>query len=103
MTRLYEGLFEDSEFMKLRATFFGTRGRSLTWNSVYPFQPQSTGYVASRPQLEATAVYSLAEWKAGISDHAIELASKIMSSFGLRSPDVETMKKWIADLFARRF
>ena len=103
MTRLYEGLFEDSESMKLRATFFGTRGRSLTWNSVYPFQPQSTGYVANRPQLEATAFYSLAEWKAGISDHAIELASKIMSSFGLRSPDVETMKKWIADLFARRF
>lgn len=103
MTRLYEGLFEDSEFMKLRATFFGTRGRSLTWNNIYPFRPQSTGYVTNRPQLEATAYYSLAEWRAGISDHAIELASNIMSSFGLRSPDVETMKKWIADLFARRF
>jgi hypothetical protein len=103
MTRLYEGLFEDSEFMKLRATFFGTRGRSLTWNSIYPFRPQSTGYVANRPQLEATAFYSLAEWRAGTSDHAIELASNIMSSFGLRSPDVETMKKWITDLFNRRF
>jgi Putative DNA-binding domain len=105
MTRLYEELLDDSEVMNLRVIFFGTRNRSLIWDHIntYPFPPRSSHYITNRPQLEAIASYPLAEWRAGLSDHAIELAIGVMRKFDFDQPDVELMKTLVTNLFARRF
>jgi hypothetical protein len=105
MTRLYEELLDDSEVMSLRVIFLGTRNRALIWDHIntYPFPPRSSHYLTNRPELEATASYPLAEWRAGLSDHAIELATRVIKRFDFDQPDIELMKTLVANLFARQF
>jgi hypothetical protein len=59
--------------------------------------------VNGRPTLEARASNTLADWRAGLSDHAIELAVGVMKKFGFDQPDVPAMTTQIENLFARRF
>lgn len=103
MTRLYEDLLDDPDAIKLQVIFRGTRHRALIWdNTPYPFRPRTSPYVANRPQLEAIASHSLADWRAGLSDHAIQLAVGVMKEFGFDHPDIEQMKTQVSNLFARR-
>ena len=104
MTRLYEGLFDDTEYMYFRALFLGTRSRALVWTDrVFPSGIFQSQYVANRPNLEVTASRSLADWRAGIVDHAIRMATELMSGFGLERPNEEQMRTQISNLFGRRF
>ena len=103
MTRLYEGLLEDSEYMSFRALFLGTRNRALVWNDRgFPLGIYQSRYVANRPKLEVTASYPLADWRAGHVDHAIRMATELMHGFGLESPNEEQMRTQISNLFDRR-
>jgi hypothetical protein len=104
MTRLYEGLFDDTEYMYFRALFLGTRNRALVWTDrVFPSGIFQSQYVANRPNLEVTASRSLADWRAGIVDHAIRMATELMSGFSLERPNEEQMRTQISNLFGRRF
>jgi hypothetical protein len=103
MTRLYESLFDDTEMVTLRVTISGTRNRALIWdNNPYPLRPRTSPYIANKPELEVSASTSLADWRAGLVDHAIELAVSVMKGFHFDQPDREQMKSQIENLFARR-
>lgn len=103
MTRLYDGLFDDTEYMCFRALFLGTRGRALVWTDHgFPSGIYQSQYVANRPNLEVTASRPLADWRAGIVDHAIKMAAELMSGFGLEKPNEEHMRTQISNLFGRR-
>jgi hypothetical protein len=104
MTRLYEGLVDDTEFMCFRALFLGTRSRALVWTDRgFPSGIYQSQYIANRPNLEVTASHPLADWRAGIVDHAIRMATELMNSFGLENPNEEQMRTQISNLFGRRF
>ena len=104
MTRLYEGLIDDTEYMCFRAVFLGTRNRALVWaDRGFPSGVYQSQYVANRPNLEVTASLPLADWRAGNVDHAIRMATDLMMGFGLERPNEEQMRTQISNLFARRF
>ena len=104
MTRLYEGLIDDSEYIDYRAVFLGTRDRALVWTDRgFPSGTYESQYVANRPKLEITASRPLADWRAGKVDHAIRMASELMKGFGLEKPNEEKMRTQISNLFERRF
>jgi hypothetical protein len=103
MTRLYEGLLDDSEYMSFRATFLGTRNRALVWTDHgSPLGIYRSNYIANRPSLEVSASLPLAEWRAGNVDHAISMATELMNGFGLEKPNEEQMRTQISNLFERR-
>jgi len=103
MTRLYEGLFDDTEYMCFRALFLGTRSRALVWTDRgFPSGFHRSQYVANRPNLEVTASRPLADWRAGIVDYAIKMATELMNGFGLEGPNEEQMRTQISNLFGRR-
>jgi hypothetical protein len=58
LTRLYDGLFPDSDPITLMVTFLGTRDRLLTWREI-GFHHRA--YQANRPRIEVRATHSLAE------------------------------------------
>ncbi len=104
MTRLFEGLFDDSEYMTFCATFLGTRNRRLVWTDRgSPYGIYGSQYVANRPTLEAAASLPLADWRAGRVEHAIGMAKDLMKGFGLERPNEEQMRTQISNLFGRRF
>ncbi len=103
MTRLYEGLFDDSEYISFHSTFLGTRDRALVWNDRgFPSGFYASQYVANRPTLQLAASLPLAEWRAGNIDHAIRMATELMRGFGIENPNEQQMRTQISNLFARR-
>jgi hypothetical protein len=104
LTRLYEDLLSDSEMMRLQITLFGTRNRKLVWSDrSLPMRFLHSGHVANRPSLQVKVAYPLAEWRAGIVDHAISLAKQFLNGFGLENPNEVQMKTQIDNLLGRRF
>jgi hypothetical protein len=100
LTRLYEKLFPDTESISLKVTLFGTRGRLLTWNEI---GFRRSGYEANRPQIEVIATHPLADWRAGLEDHAVVLARNVFRYFQLENPDETRIRTQIQNLFQRRF
>jgi hypothetical protein len=100
LTRLYENLFPDTELISLKVKLFGTRGRLLTWGEIGFRHP---GYEANRPYFEVVATHSLAEWRAGLEDHAVVLARNIFRHFQFDNPDEVRIRTQIQNLFQRRF
>jgi Putative DNA-binding domain len=100
LTRLYEGLFDDTDPIKLTVTLFGTRGRSLVWNEI-GFVYRNV-YQANRPEIKVTATHTLAEWRAGLEDYAVELSREVFRSFQLDNPDESRVRTQIKNIFARR-
>jgi hypothetical protein len=99
LTRLYAHLLSDSDVVKLSLTIFGTRGRMLVWDNLQPVFWKN--YQANRPSILVEASNSLADWRAGIEDHSVELASRVFRYFQLESPDNQQMRKQIRRLFER--
>lgn len=100
LTRLYERLLDDTDSIKLTVTLFGTRGRSLVWNEI-GFTHRNA-YQADRPEIRVTATHTLAEWRAGLEDYAVELSRDVFRGFQLESPDESRIRTQIRKIFARR-
>jgi hypothetical protein len=100
MTRLYESLLTDGDVVTLGATFFGTRGRSLVWGhgGLFP-----TRYQANRPQIDVQMSHTLAQWRAGIEDHALQMTREALAFFQLDQPDINQLRTYIQNVFQRRF
>ena len=98
ITRLYDTLLPDSESISLLVTFFGTRKRALTWPEIgmYPGRFQ-----ANRPTIEIRNSFPLAEWKAGIEDHALGFSQKVFQQFQLENPDEVRIREQIQKIIRR--
>jgi hypothetical protein len=99
ITRLYETLLSDSEVVTLKVTFFGTRGRSLVLSDA-PF-PFLSGHQANRPEICAQESQTLADWRAGIEDHAVQMTRNVLVHFHLDQPDLARVRSYIRKLFER--
>lgn len=100
MTRLYESLLSDSDIVSLAVTLFGTRGRTLVWtNRGLPFP---TRYAANRPQISIQQSHTLADWRAGVEEYAIEMTCEALRYFQVESPDLAQLRTYIQNMFQRR-
>jgi hypothetical protein len=101
LTRLYEELLGSGDVITLDVTYWGTRGRGLVWNDRgFPF---GSSYVASRPEINIRRTQTLADWRAGLEDHAVQMARDVLVQFQLEQPDMGQLKTYIQNMFARRF
>jgi hypothetical protein len=99
MTRLYEELTPDTEGITLTINLSGTRGRILTRREI-GFHYQN--YKANRPTIEVSASHSLAEWRAGLEDHAVALSKRVFRYFQLNNPDESRIRTQVQNIFQRR-
>lgn len=99
LSRLYERLLSDSDLVTLSVTIHGTRGRTLYWQEKGFY---FSSYQANRPTIEARATHSLAEWRAGLEDHAIDLSRDVFRCFQLENPDETMMRTQIRNILQRR-
>ena len=103
LTRLYESLISDSEVISLSVTFFGTRDRSLVWRKIPAIPiPFSNSYQASRPELASSRSLTLAEWRIGIEDYAVQATKDILAGFHYPNPDLEEIRTYVQKLFQRK-
>lgn len=101
MTRLYDGLLEDVDVVTLDLRILGASGRRLT--SEETFSSVLFGECIARiPGVGVTRTLSLAEWRAGIVDHAVEISKQVFLRFNWDSPDVAQAARIAKNLLERR-
>lgn len=98
--RLYENLLSDSDAVTLDVTLFGTRGRGLVWDDLRP--SRASGFEANRPEISVRSTRTLADWRAGVEDIAIQLTREVLQRFQLENPDIGQLRGYIQKLFQRR-
>jgi len=103
LTRLYEGMAEDSDVISLVLALLGTQDRQLT-SGVYvtTAAPLYDHYICRIPEVTVKRRYSLAEWRAGIVDHALDIADEVYKRFNWMRPNLIAAKDAIERLFARK-
>jgi hypothetical protein len=100
-TRLYEGLLKDDENLSVVLRFLGTENRRLTTFDVGRARLWD-GYVCRIPQIEVEKRYSLADWRAGVVDHALSVAEYVYLRFNWEAPNLQAARQIIEKTFARK-
>jgi hypothetical protein len=100
LTRLYDTLLDDEELIHFRLTLVGTSNRLLvsTWPMTMPLLDQ---YVCRVPDVIAGGKYPLSDWRAGMIDHALEIAGEVYTRFNWLTPNLGAARTAIEKLFAR--
>jgi hypothetical protein len=99
-TRLYDGLLRDDEEFTIVVRLLGTQDRELT-----TFNPRKAcwgEYICRIPQIEVPRKMSMANWRAGVVDHAVDIAKDIFLRFNWDNPNLEATRETIEKMFARR-
>ncbi len=101
MTRLYDGLLEDVDALTLDLRILGSNGRRLTSDET--FNRLLFGeHIARIPEVTVARTLSLAEWRAGIVDHAVEISKQVFLRFNWDAPDVAQSARIAKNLLERR-
>lgn len=102
LTRLYDSLLADDDPVSMSLALTGTQDRLLV--STGPgFMPLWGDYTCRIPKLIAERSYPLAEWRAGVMDHAVEIVKDIYLRFNWLNPNLDAARSAIEKLFARRW
>jgi hypothetical protein len=102
LTRIYDGLLSDEDRVLLSLAVVGTQDRLLV--SSGPMAMALWGdYTCRIPEVFAKRTYPLADWRAGMIDHAIELAKDVYLRFNWLNPNLDAARGAIEKLFARRW
>jgi hypothetical protein len=99
LSRLYEGLLDPSEEVSLVWRLLGTQGRVLT-SSEFPLWAD---YTSRMPEIVIERQQPLADWRAGIVDHAVEVSNEVYLSFNWPNPGLAAARDAIQKMFERRF
>jgi hypothetical protein len=98
MIKLFENLLDPNEEMKVVIRVNGTQGRMLISDS----GPLSMQYISRTPSITFEKTRSLADWRAGLTDHALEITGFILERFNWLTPNLGTCKNAIEKMFSRR-
>lgn len=98
LANLYRSLLEPDDEIVLSFRLLGTDNRVLS----SPSRMLSGTYMAKIPEIQIERTHALAEWRAGVTDHALEISKEIFLRFNWPNPNMETARKLITDLFSRR-
>jgi hypothetical protein len=101
LTRLYDGLFPDTESIALNLRVINTEGRRLV-SSGQGVMPLWVPYVCRITEIALDRRFSLAEWRAAVVDHAVEMSREVYLRFNWLRPNVELARGAIQRMFARQ-
>ena len=101
LTRLYDGLFDDNEYMSMSLRLLNTDGRRLV-NSGHGFMPLRAAYTCRIPEINVERRFPLAEWRAAVVDHAVQIANEVYLRFNWARPNLELARSTIQRMFQRR-
>ncbi len=98
LSNLYQGLLADEEDVMLRLRLLDTEKRILKSP-----RPLSGTYECRIPEIVVERRHSLADWRAGVVDHAVEITNDIYVRFNWTNPNLAMTRDVIEKLFARRW
>jgi hypothetical protein len=101
LTRLYDGLFPDTESIALNLRVINTDGRRLV-NSGRGMMPLLAPYACRISEIGLDRRFSLAEWRAAVVDHATEMSREVYLRFNWLRPNIELAREAIQRMFARQ-
>ena len=101
LTKSYEGLLDDTELVKFYLRVLGTQGRQL--QTFDPNRgPLSMVYKSKLPEIRLHRVLPLAEWRAAIVEHAVEISKEAFLRFNWEQPSLGVIRQIIQKMFARQ-
>jgi hypothetical protein len=98
LVKLYDGQLDDTEDVMMRFTYTGIKDRKLDsltsrgFLDLYTCRIPEVTYVVQRP---------LADWKAGLLDHAASICRHVLVNFNWESPNVAECRKIAEKLLSR--
>jgi hypothetical protein len=100
LTRLYDSLLSDEDQVSLSLMLTGTQDRLLasTWPTTLPLWGD---HVSRIPTIVAARTYPLADWRAGMIEHAVEIANEIYLRFNWPNPNLGAARTAIEKTFSR--
>ena len=101
LTKLYENLLDDTEQVRFRLRVLGTDGRQLQTFDRGRL-PLLTSYRSKLSEICFDRVLPLAEWRAAIIDHAVEISKEVFLRFNWDRPNMAATREIIQRMFARQ-
>lgn len=101
LTKLYEGLLDDTEQVRFCLRVLGTKDRQL--KTFDPGRgPLSRAYVSKVPEIRFDRVLPLVEWRAAIVEHAVAMCKEVFLRFNWEQPNLGATQEIIQKMFARK-
>jgi hypothetical protein len=100
LTRLYDGLLDDVDEVSLMLALLGTEDRLLV-SSGPSSGPLFENYTCRISEIIVERRRPLADWRAGIVDHAVEIANEVYQRFNWPNPNLGAARTAIDKMFAR--
>ncbi len=101
LTKLYEGLVDDTDQVRFCLRVLGTNGRQLK-----TFDPGkgslSRAYISKVPEIRFDRVLPLVEWRAAIVENAVAICKEMFLRFNWEQPNLGATREIIQKMFARR-
>jgi len=99
LTRLYTELIAEDQAIAVVLRLLATNGRRLT--RLPPHMPLISLYESVIPEIVIEKRNSLAEWRAGLQDHTVDICKEIFLRFNWINANLELAKEIIHKLFTR--
>jgi hypothetical protein len=101
LTRLYEGTLEASDEVTLRFSLTDMNGRGLdSSNRARLMHPEM--WISHTETARFGSTHTLADWRAGLVDHALALCRYVFVRFDWQNPNLGESKKLIENMLSRR-
>ena len=101
LTKLYEGLLDDTEPVRFCLRVIGTKDRQL--KTFDPGRgPLSRAYISKMPEIRFDRVLPLVEWRAAIVENAVAICKEVFLRFNWEQPNLGATREIIQKMFARR-
>ncbi len=101
LTRIYNGLFNDSDYVSVQLRMMNASGRILvsTWPGTMPLFEE---HACRIPEILVEQRLPLADWRAGVVDHAVTMTKEIYLRFNWPEPNVSLARDVIERMFTRK-
>jgi hypothetical protein len=99
LTRLYDGVIDEQDEVSVLIRLTSTKDRLL----YFPDSILRALDVCRIPEIAVERRRPLADWRAAVTEHAIDMLSDIYQRFNWNPPDLNVPRRTIEKLFARKF
>ena len=100
LVKLYEDQLDDDDDVVLRFQLVGVKDRPLS--ALNPGRLMRGSYICRIPEIAFEVQHPLADWKAGIIDHAVAICQHVLQRFGWDAPGVGECRNVIEKMLQRR-
>lgn len=101
LTRLYEDLFDDAEYISFILRILNTQDRTLV--NAWGERPLLDNYTCRIPEIVVERRLPLAEWRAAIIDHAVGITNEVYLRFNWPRPNLSLARNAIHRTFGRQW